>query len=324
MPRKPRLSIPGALHHVMARGIEGRPIFNDDEDRKFFLSLLAEGIAETGFKCYAWVLMNNHYHLLLRVNEVELCSMMRPLNSKYARWFRTKNKGRGYLFQDRFKSLVTQDQGYLEELVRYIHLNPVRAGICRTLSELDNYQWSGHVVLMGSVKCLFQETGAVLNRFGHDPAIARREYRQFLSAATRRDVKKELIADFRKGSNEKIDRHDHRCWVIGDPEFVAAALENDRAKRIRVASYVKKGWNIQAVAEKVAEQMKIDIGEIARRGRRNDRSMLRKVVAALAHRACGIPIIEIARFYGVAGSSVSRMMDQGERYVSDNKIQLKQ
>jgi len=90
MPRKVRLSIAGALHHVMARGIEGRNIFNDDEDRQYFLALLSEGISVSGFRCYAWVLMENHYHLLLRVNEHSLSVFMRQLNSKYARWFRKK------------------------------------------------------------------------------------------------------------------------------------------------------------------------------------------------------------------------------------------
>ena len=151
MPRKPRLSVPGALHHVMARGIEGRPIFKSDEDRLKFLSLLAHGIAKSGFKCYAWVLMENHYHLLLRANEMPLSSFMRPLNSRYAHWFRKKSQSRGYLFQDRFKSIATQDQGYIEQLVRYIHLNPLRAGICRTIAELDRYPWSGHSALVGKL-----------------------------------------------------------------------------------------------------------------------------------------------------------------------------
>ena len=94
MPRKPRLSIPGALHHVMARGIEGRLIFGGDDDRQVFLSLLSVGLEKIGFKCYAWVLMDNHYHLLLRTNENPLSELMRPLNSKYARLIRKKEKNR--------------------------------------------------------------------------------------------------------------------------------------------------------------------------------------------------------------------------------------
>jgi|WetSurMetagenome_2_1015567.scaffolds.fasta_scaffold910571_2 putative transposase len=92
MARKPRLSVPGALHHVMSRGIDGCMIFGTDEDREKILSLLAEGITLSGSKCYAWVLMDNHYHLLLRTNEKPLSHLMRGLNSKYARWFRKKNQ----------------------------------------------------------------------------------------------------------------------------------------------------------------------------------------------------------------------------------------
>jgi putative transposase len=124
--------------------------------------------------------MMNHYHVLLRANEFPLFSLLRPLNSKYARWFRKKNKSRGYLFQDRFKSLATQDQGYIEELVRYIHLNPVRAGVCATLDELDRFPWCSHAVYIGKRKQTFEDTKAVLKRFGHDSDVALRQYRAFL------------------------------------------------------------------------------------------------------------------------------------------------
>lgn len=314
MPRKPRLSIPGALHHVMARGIEGRLIFGGDDDRQVFLSLLASGIASTGFKCYAWVLMGNHYHLLLRTNENPLSGLMRPLNSKYARWIRKKEKNRGYLFQDRFKSLVTQDQGYVEELVRYIHLNPVRAGICRSIEELDRYTWCGHAGLLGNRRNDFQNTGDVLRRFGEDNRIAIAAYREFIIQGMVSDNGREFNDIIRKGSNEKIDRNDHKCWVIGDPEFVKSAFEQDTAQRLRIASYQKDGVTVQTIIESVARQMGIDAGELLARGRENYRSIGRKIVATIAHRTYGIPVVEIARHFNVGHSSISRMVEQGETY----------
>ena len=325
MPRKPRLSVPGALHHVMSRGIEGRPVFAADEDRQYFLSLLSDGLTKIGYKCYAWVLMSNHYHLLLRANKNSLSLLMRPLNSKYARWFRKKDNSRGYLFQDRFKSLVTQDQGYIEELVRYIHLNPIRAGICRSIAELDLYPWSGHAVLVGRSNRPFQDTRTVLNLFSRDSKRAIREYRDYLGKGIgeSKSAKQEIEEVLRKNNNGVVDRKDYRCWVIGDADFVKAVLEQDQAKRLQVARYCQSGLSLQKVVEEVCAQMAIDAGEIVKRGRDNNRSMLRKVVAAIAHRSCGIPIIEIARYYGLGSSSVSRMLDEGEDYVRENKIVIK-
>lgn len=96
--------------------------------------------------------MDNHYHLILRINEFPLGEFMRLLNGVYAQYFRKETKMRGYLFQDRYKSIVTQDQHYIEEMVRYVHLNPLRAGICTDLEELNKYKWCGHSVVMGESK----------------------------------------------------------------------------------------------------------------------------------------------------------------------------
>jgi REP element-mobilizing transposase RayT len=324
MPRKPRLSIPGALHHIMAHGIEGRSIFCDNEDRQQFLALLSQEIARSGFKCYAWVLMDNHYHLLLRVNENPLSSMMRPLNSNYARWFRKKYHGRGYLFQDRFKSLVTQDQGYIEELVRYIHLNPVRSGICKSIAELDVFAWSGHAVIVGRQRNDFQNINDILHRFGHASKDAIREYRIFIGAGMDDTNNQEFVKYIRKNNADSKDRHEHRCWVIGDPKFVKSALEHDRAWRLQLALHCKNGWTVERVVGEVARQLKINTEDIFKRGKDNERSIFRKTVAALAHRSCGIPIIQIARYYGVGSSSISRMLEDGEEYARKRNITIKQ
>ena len=128
MARKARIHVPGVIQHIMSRGIEGKDIFADDEDRTTFLHILSESLSIAGHRCYAWVLLPNHYHLLLRSSEEPLGIMMCRLNSTYARYFSIKYNRRGYLFQDRYKSITTQDQNYVEELVRYIHLR------CRTRS----------------------------------------------------------------------------------------------------------------------------------------------------------------------------------------------
>jgi REP element-mobilizing transposase RayT len=142
----------------------------DDGDRDVFCGLLRTYLKQFGYQCLAWSLLSNHYHLVLRASDRALGELMKPLNSRYARWYGKKYGRRGYLFQDRYKSIVTSDQKYVEELVRYVHLNPIRAGICPAMDSLDGYRWCGHSALMGKQRCGFQDTAQVLRRFGKDAA----------------------------------------------------------------------------------------------------------------------------------------------------------
>ena len=127
MPRLARLDISGLLQHVIVRGIERRDIFNDDRDRQLFIDRLFALLSETGVRCYAWSLLSNHFHLLLMPTSTPLSYFMRRLLTGYAVSFNRRNKRSGHLFQNRYKSIVCEEEPYLLELVRYIHLNPVRA-----------------------------------------------------------------------------------------------------------------------------------------------------------------------------------------------------
>ena len=152
MPRQARLDAPGVLQHVMARGIERRKIFWDDKDRSSFLERLALILEETQTQCYAWTLIPNHFHLLLRTGPTPLSTVMRRLMTGYAVTFNRRHRRAGHLFQNRYKSVVCEEDTYLLELTRYIHLNPLRARLVEDLKSLDKYQWAGHSVLMGKQK----------------------------------------------------------------------------------------------------------------------------------------------------------------------------
>ncbi|MBN2034489.1 MAG: transposase [Deltaproteobacteria bacterium] len=129
MPRKARIEASGALHHVIIRGIERRKIFRSDFDRDNFLKRLSALIPETKTDCFAWVLMSNHVHLLLRTGCVPIALLMNRLLSGYAGWFNKKYRRHGQLFQNRYKSILCQEDIYLKELVCYIHSNSLRAGL---------------------------------------------------------------------------------------------------------------------------------------------------------------------------------------------------
>ncbi|MGD0918236.1 MAG: transposase, partial [Thermodesulfobacteriota bacterium] len=129
MPREPRLDAPGALHHLMGRGIERTQIFRTDRDREDFLNRLQDLCMDENLTVYAWSPMPNHYHLLVRTGRQSLSRSMRKLLTGYAVNFNLRHRRDGHLFQNRYKSIICEEDPYLLELTRYIHLNPIRAGI---------------------------------------------------------------------------------------------------------------------------------------------------------------------------------------------------
>jgi putative transposase len=318
MPRKPRIFVAGAVHHVMARGIDGKDIFADDEDRQLFLSYLSAGIFRLGYRCYAWTLMPNHYHLLLRANEKPLWQLMRPLNSNYGLHFNRKYQRRGYLFQDRYRSIVTQDQNYVEELVRYIHLNPIRAGLCTDLDELEEYAWSGHRVLLGRNNCDFQDTKDVLRRFGADLREARAAYRWYLDRGLQDS--KDLLNIIRESNDGRASIHNTGSWIIGDREFVSKALTEDKLNRARLKRYAAMGWNSEKLCVEVARFMGVEVKQILRRSRGGAGSAARKVFGYVGYRLLGIPVKELANYLGICGPSLSEILDEGENIAKERGI----
>ena len=166
MPRHARLDIPGLLQHVMVRGIEQRDIFRDNTDHKSFVDRFSTLLQETDTSCFAWALMPNHFHLLLHPRRIELKQFMRRLLTGYAINFNQRHHRAGHVFQNRYKSIVCEEETYLLELIRYIHLNPLRANIVANLESLNGYQWCGHAVLMGNRTLKGQVVDEVLARFG--------------------------------------------------------------------------------------------------------------------------------------------------------------
>ena len=157
MPRQPRLDASGALHHVMGRGIEKVRIFKQDSDREDFVVRLA-GLCREGYiMVLAWSLMPNHFHLLVRTGRQPIHKSMKKLLTGYVVNFNRRHKRYGHLFQNRYKSILCEEEPYLLELTRYIHLNPLRSGIVSGLEELNRYPWTGHSAIMGFVEASWEE-----------------------------------------------------------------------------------------------------------------------------------------------------------------------
>jgi REP element-mobilizing transposase RayT len=162
----------------MTRGLEGRAIFFDDVDRLDLLDRLCKILPEAGMRCFGWALMTNHLHLVLQTGDEPLSRVMRRLDTGYAQAFNLRHDRRGYLFQDRFKSRLIEEDDDLIGVVRYVHLNPLRAGLAGTLDDLASYRWCGHGALAGTRSPLpFESVSATWALFAHDVEESKRRLR---------------------------------------------------------------------------------------------------------------------------------------------------
>jgi REP element-mobilizing transposase RayT len=154
MPRLARLNISDAPHHIIIQGIEGDQIFRDEFDRENLLKRLSDLLPETGTACYAWALLPDYAHFLMRSGQHGISHFMHRLLTGYAVYFNRRHRRKGRLFQNRYTSIVCQEDVYLKELVRYIHLNPIRAQIVHSIDALNQFAYSGHMALVGKQKNL--------------------------------------------------------------------------------------------------------------------------------------------------------------------------
>ena len=164
----------------MGRGIDGIKIFINKKDREDFLERLADLCRADALSVYGWALMSNHFHLLVRTGNQLLSNNMRKLLTGYVVNYNRRHKRYGHLFQNRYKSILCEDDPYLVELTRYIHLNPLRAGIVKNVKELKGYQWCGHSGIIGRVKREWQDSDTVLAYFGKRRKKAIENYDDFV------------------------------------------------------------------------------------------------------------------------------------------------
>jgi REP-associated tyrosine transposase len=180
MARPLRLEFSDALYHVTSRGNERRPIFRTNRDRQTFLLFLGQATRRFGWSVTAWVLMTNHFHLVLKTPDPNLSKGMQWLNSAYANWFNRIHRRCGHLFQGRFKAFLIDEESYFADVLRYVVLNPVRAKMCERPEE---YRWSSHRATAGLEKAPdWLDVTAVHRLFGPDAAAAQPLYREFVLA----------------------------------------------------------------------------------------------------------------------------------------------
>lgn len=332
MPRKARIDAPGALHHIIVRGIEKRKIFEDDKDRDQFIKRLGDILTEAETPIYAWVLIPNHVHLLLKTGLTPIAIIMSRMLTGYAGYFNRRHRRHGHLFQNRYKSILCQEEPYFRELVRYIHLNPIRAKLVRELKALDKYPYSGHRAVLGSVRRDWQQVDYVLGFFGKTKSAARRAYRHFVEKGVSQGRRHELTGGglvrslggwtaFRalRGDSERI-KGDER--ILGDSDFVEAVLREADEQLERRYQLKTRGFDLEQVAERVAQVLDIPLEIVWEKSRRPQVAVARSLLCYWASKELGMSMTDLAKRLNLTQPAISIAARRGERIARENQYML--
>lgn len=319
MPRTARLDAANLLQHVIVRGVERCDIFSDDNDRSRFVGKLSKLLVQTGTECLAWALMSNHVHLLLRPRQTLLAPVMRRLLTGYAIYFNLRHKRAGHLFQNRYKSIVCEEDAYLLELIRYIHLNPLRAGLVKDLAALDSYPWSGHAVIMKKGVMEGQAVDEVLSYFGKRKSEARKKYRQFVTDGVALG-KREELGSGRKMSQralEELDDEPYDARILGSGDFI-----QELRQRQELEAHLPQTAEIGIFVARVCNHFGIEADALRQSSRTTTIAAARSVICYLAVRRAGHSGVEVGKYVNLRRSGVSVAAGRGEKMVLNDPALL--
>lgn len=332
MPRKARIDAPGALHHIIVRGIERRKIFYDDNDRDNFLDRLGNILTDTKTSCFAWALIPNHLHLLLRTGVTPIATVMRRLLTGYAVSFNRRHRRHGQLFQNRYKSILCQENPYLLELVRYIHLNPLRAGLVSDLKKLDKHPYCGHGVLMGKRKNDWQNTEYILKLFNSKYSTARRYYREYVKKGIAQGRRPDLVGgglirsaggwSVVKALRKSAARIKGDERILGDGDFVEKVLNEARESLDRKYTLEAQGYDFAWLVKHVAKLLDIEPKDVLARGKYKQSVKARGLLCYWGTRELGMTTVDLAKKLNLAQPTISQSAMRGRKIAEEEGLKL--
>jgi len=292
MARKPRIEYPRAFYHIIARGNRKERIFLDDGDRNHLLELLKKYKRRYNFVLYAYALMDNHIHLLMETKEVPLSRIMQGILQSHTQWYNKRNRTVGHLFQGRYKAILCDKRDYLLVLVRYIHLNPIRAGIKRLVVS----KWTSHKIYLSGECNDLVDTSLVLTQFSKRKSVAVKLYREFI----REGMGEYNEEDFYKLRGQR---------VLGDESFyeeVMSIVNEERDNEDRII----RDKGLEEISKKVEELMGVSIEQL--RGGKRSRNVVRarSVFIRLSKQYTNLKCMDIAFFLGRQPTSLSYIEQQ--------------
>lgn len=323
MPRQARLDAPGTLHHVIIRGIARGRIVSDGEDRKNFVSRMAKNASDNGTTIHAWALMPDHAHILLYSGPDGLSKYMRRFLTGYAITHNRRHGRHGHLFENRYKSIVCDEDSYFLELVRYIHLNPLRGKLVRNLGELERYPWCGHGAILGRTNYEWQDRDYVLRWFGKREGEAKKAYRQYIREGIAQGKRPDLVGGGLIRSlggwsqvlslrrNKERILTDER--ILGSGDFVERVYREADEKMKYQLLAIERGKKVEELVQEVCRRKGVNIKELRMGSRRGYISKVRSQLADRLVEEYGLPLAETARQLGVSTSAISKVLQRKVR-----------
>jgi len=297
MARKPRIHVPGGTYHVMLRGNGGQDIFFDDSDRHHMYELLQEGVQRYGHRILGFCCMGNHVHLAVQVADEPLSQIMQNLSFRYTRWINRKWGRTGHVFQGRYKAILIDADSYLLELIRYIHLNPVRAGL---VGDPVDYAWSGHRAYLGLQSLPWLHTEWILGLFAKRLNTCRKRYAAFVQEGLEEGFRE----DFHRGGKDGR--------VLADDRFLQKVLGKSSATLPEVT--------LREIAALVSADYGLDGLELSGSSRNRVLSEARAVVGWLARRLGAASTKEVAVFFHREASTFSRHIGRIDAEARASKV----
>jgi len=306
MARRARAEVEGGLYHVITRGVNRRQMFDAPADYEKFLSLLGVQKARLPFFLYAYCLMTNHVHLLIERQADTIGRIMHRVLTGYTQYYNRRYQRVGHLLQGRHKSILCQSDRYLGELVRYIHLNPVRAGMVATP---EQYKYSGHRAYLGLEAAGIVDTDPVLRHFGVNKTVARERYRRFVAMGLRLGHQQELYLT-------------DEGRILGTEEFVDATIHRigETRRAVRNEDSVKANQQVSAVRliEAVEKICRIPRAQFCGPSKRAA-AVIAKEMFVLAGRQAGASLKILSEITGISSSTISRRHDAAKFKINNNE-----
>jgi len=324
--------MPGALHHVMQWGMEKGKIFRDGHDYASFVIRMGKLFKKTETPCYAWALLPNHVHLLLSTGVVPVSKVLHRLFCGHAVYFNRRHSRSGHLFQGRYKSILCETETYLLELVRYIHLNPVRAGLVESLEHLARYEWTGHGAILGKEREPWLAVDQILGHFGRRIGPARREYLRFMKGGLGRGTDDFLegntLTHLVAGGWEKAKQHTNGAEEYGDERilgsrvFVEEALKKAGEKERWRSKLASSGLKAGDVLERAAKIAGVAVKDVVGNGKRPHQYLARSLACMWLVDELGQKEVAVARLLGIFQPSVSINILRGRKVEQERRLKL--
>lgn len=316
MSRRVRLDQTDSLHHVMTRTVERRPLFEDDTDRVAFLDAFSGVCSLTGTRILAWALMGTHIHLLARCADYPLSGFMQQILSRYARYFNWRHDRTGHLFEDRFRSILVNDESYLLSVIRYIHLNPVASGMVDSVEALGKYPWTGHRAIVTGVAINGQDIDGVLALFGGSRSEALSSYLDMMGSDSpaweyagegfilgRKGIVSSRLSDLISMDSPR------RTGLLGDVESSAAVARSVIGSGSIAVRNRAEHEKVEAILSETLSRFDLNPGSLTGSSRNGAITEARAFAAKRLVTEAGLSFSETGRLLGMTRQGVNYLLN---------------